>query len=429
MKSKRRWISLVLALCLLALTACGSGGEKAETDAVKPEPAVTDRSIAPGDTGDSLVPLEADAPEEPEELKVYFLDVGQGDSALITCEGEAMMIDGGGADMSAKIFSFLKKQGIERLKYVIASHPEADHVGGLAAALNCAEAERAFCSGTEAEESSFADFVKYLKEQDVELEVPSAGTELRLGSALVRFIGPVKESADANNSSLIVKISYGDTSFLFMGDAGEPAENALLKAGADLTCNVVKIGHHGSQAASSEEFLRATGAEYAVISCAAANKYGHPADRTLKNIEDCGMELYRTDLNGDICFASDGEQITTVSTEKTSSSDAFATYFMLYGVLPDITGEEEGATSADNEEELQLVPTEDIESEKGTRTETDDQSEGVICSYVLNPNSKKFHYPECFSVEKMKEKNKIYFEGTRDEVIAMGYEPCGNCKP
>ena len=249
-------------------------------------------------------------------LNVYFLDVGQADSAYITCGGESMMIDGGNKADSDYIVSFLDDIGENDLKYVFGTHVHEDHIGGLAGALTQCSVERAFCSKTSYDSKAFSDFKEKAEDQGVELEVPEPGDEYILGGCSITVLGPDEIGDDENNNSIVLKLEYGDTSFLFTGDAESSEEKQLLEDwGSKLRSDVLKVGHHGSETSSSYSFLREVMPEYAIISVGKGNSYGHPDENTLSRLSDAGASIYRTDENGTIKVHSDGYQI-SVECEK-----------------------------------------------------------------------------------------------------------------
>ena len=259
-----------------------------------------------------------------ERLTVTFLDVGQGDSTLLTCGGEAMLIDGGSPERSSLIYSVLEKEGITHLKYIAATHPHSDHAGGLAGALSYAGADEALCSEREYDSAAFSSFLRALKINGVPLRVPEAGERLSLGGAEITVLGPLDNNELMNNNSLVFRIRYGDISFLITGDCQMDEEASLLsaeKAGmlpCPLKSSVLKVGHHGSSDASSFDFLEAVSPSYAVISCGTGeeNPFGHPHERTLRKLEDLDVHILRTDLDGDIRFVTDGTALTAETSGK-----------------------------------------------------------------------------------------------------------------
>lgn len=337
----------------------------------------------------ALMGCTASAETDP-DLTVHFIDVGQADATLVICDGEAMLIDGGNVADSSLIYAYLKEHGITHLDYIVCTHPHEDHVGGLAGALNYASVGTALCSVTSYDSEAFRNFASYLAKQDINITVPSAGDVFELGGATVTVLGPITESDEINNMSIVLRIVYGETSFLMTGDAEREEEQDVLAAGYELASTVLKAGHHGSNSSTTYPFLREIMPRYSVISVGEDNSYGHPTEDTLSRLRDADVIVYRTDMQGTIICASDGESVSFI-TEKNASVDTLAAV---------------GSSS--------------------TRRETSSSAE---TAYILNTNTHKFHYPDCPSVDQMKEKNKQEYTGDRQELIDQGYSPCGNCKP
>ena len=245
-------------------------------------------------------------------FEIHFFDVGEADAALVECDGHFMLIDGGYPENSSFLYSWLQQNGIRHLDYIICSHPHVDHVGGLSGALQYASVGTAYCPVTEYNSRAFRNFVKYLASQGKTITVPSPGQTITLGSAAATFLGPVDMTLaeeNENNGSLILRIEYGTTSFLFTGDAEKEEELSVLSAGAELRSTLLKVGHHGSYTSSSKEFLEAVRPEYAVISVGKENDYNHPHDSVLKRLGQVCGTIYRTDLDGEIICRSDGKNL------------------------------------------------------------------------------------------------------------------------
>lgn len=258
---------------------------------------------------------QSDIPEN-SNFEVHFIDVGQADSALIECDGETMMIDGGNVADSNVVAAYLKKEDVTELNYVVCSHAHEDHVGGLSGALSVTKADNIYAPKTEANTKAYKNFKKKAEEQNVEIKHPNVGDKIQLGSSTVEFLGPVDENGkDLNSTSIVLKIIYGNTSFLFTGDAESDEEEEILNSGADLKSTVLKVGHHGSRTSTSYPFLREVMPQYAVISVEKGNSYGHPNEETLSKLSDAGVEVYRTDESGDIVMTSDGNSI-SITTSK-----------------------------------------------------------------------------------------------------------------
>ena len=274
------WLIALVLIALYGLYLLLSGGSKAE-------------------------PLQTGG----EELRVLFIDVGQADSALLTCGGESLLIDGGNVDDSSTVYTVLKKNGVTHLDYVVCTHAHEDHVGGLSGALEACTAGTVYCPVTDYDSKAFRNFSDRVAEQNCELTVPKAGETFALGGAEVEFLACDPEAEDTNNTSIVLRVSYGATSFLFMADAETPVEQALLDAGTDLSATVLKVGHHGSSTSTSYRFLNEVMPRYAVISVGKDNSYGHPHEKILSRLEDADARILRTDELGDILFVSDGKTV------------------------------------------------------------------------------------------------------------------------
>lgn len=263
---------------------------------------------------------EENSSELPDDsyFEITFFDVGEGDSTLLKCDGQTMLIDGGLPESSSFLYSYLMQHGIDYLDYIVCTHAHEDHVGGLSGALNYARVGTVYAPVTEFDTRAFQSFVKYLEKQEKEITVPSAGDSFTLGSALVQIVGPVDmamAAENANNTSIVLRIVYGETSFLLTGDAETIEEESILDAGYDIRCDVLRVGHHGSYTSTSDAFLKAVSPDYCVISVGKDNAYGHPHDVVVDRIVESGAIIYRTDLDGYIACTSDGENV-TFQTEK-----------------------------------------------------------------------------------------------------------------
>ena len=361
----------------------------------------------------------ATVPEIPEgsSFSITYFDVGQGDCALVQCDGAYLLIDGGPPEASSLLYSALTREGIDFLNYVVVTHPDTDHSGGVAGALEAATAGRAFCSVTQADQRSFNAMVERLNSQDVALEAPEVGDSFQLGSALVQVIGPVErtDDGDANNDSIMLKITYGTTVFVFAGDADEGEEKG---AASYLDgCDVLKVAHHGSAGSSCYAFLRAALPKNAVISCSADNSYGHPTDAALSRLRDCGAAVYRTDMQGDIVAESDG---TTVTVTPARNADTDTLVAGPGGGLGAAAGSNNAGASAGS------AAGGASDSESASNQGTGGEGSSTAGSYIGNVNSKKFHRPSCSTLPA--EHNRVYFD-SRDEAINAGMVPCKRCNP
>lgn len=432
---------------------------------------------------------------EESSFSIRFLDVNQADATLVECDGHYMLIDGGNRSDSDKMYAILKESEIQHLDIVVGTHVDEDHIGGLAGALNYATADKVFCTTTTYDTDVFSDFAKYADQNGGGIMTPKVGEVYSLGSAEVTILG-INAGNTTNDSSVVFKIKYGETTFLFTGDAEAAAEQEILNAGLDISATVLKVGHHGSADSTTQEFLDEIMPSYAVISVGSENMYLHPAKETLDKLKNADAKVYRTDLQGEIVLVSDGENV-SITTEKNVEPEElmisgeeikaqleaeeraklelekkkvytyqsinkkmYAAKAVNVREIPNTDGQKLGGLSYAEEVAVtgkcnetgwyriiyhgieayvsdhyltEEKPEQPIVVQRENPSENDDESTKTIApagtDYVLNKNTGKFHYPSCRSVKQMKEKNKIYFNGTRDEVIAKGYDSCGNCHP
>jgi len=363
MKPKTR--KLLLLACVIALAVCLV---LIYLEEARPEPAAPSLSA---EAAPEQAPFEAG-------FSILFIDVGQADSMLVRCGGESMLVDGGNVGDSDLLATVLKKQGVDELDYVVCTHAHEDHAGGLPGALHQAKLERALAPVREASNRPFSKFVQAAEQQGVSIEVPEPDDTFPLGDATVEVLGPREDYDETNNTSLVLRLTYGDTRFLLTGDMESDAEQDLLDAGCDVSADLLKVGHHGSSSSSSHRFLEAVAPEYAVISCEQGNDYGHPHDETLQALSDAAVKLYRTDMQGDILAESDGKSI-HITTARNQNAETNP-----YGM------------------------------------------EGAPDYYIGNRTSLKFHRPSCSGLPAPS--NRIRFD-SRDEALSAGYAPCGLCRP
>ena len=257
-------------------------------------------------------------------FEVHYLDVGQADATLIMCDGKNMLIDGGNVEDSSLIYAYLEEHGVDTLDYMICTHAHEDHIGGLAGALNYAQVDTAYCPVEEYDTDAFADFKKYLEKQGKEITVPEAGTEFRLGNAMCKILGlNLGRNDDPNNTSIVLKVQYGDTAFLFSGDAEQSVETSIIEDGYDIGCTVMKIPHHGSDTSLSYRWLNDAMPEYGVLSVGEDNSYGHPCEDTLSKLRDAEVKVFRTDMQGHIICTSDGKEV-SFKVERNEKADTLS---------------------------------------------------------------------------------------------------------
>lgn len=243
------------------------------------------------------------APEAPAgELEVHFIDVGQGDAILLRCDGEAALVDAGTPDCRESLLEYLQGQRLEEPKYVFASHPHADHIGSMAAVIDAFGCQTFIMPDMVSYTRAFENMLDSVERCGAETQLGKAGDTFELGQAQLELLWPAQgyEAEDANNISLVIRVTYGPYSFLLTGDAESSVEKEFVSNLPATT--VLKAGHHGSKTSSSQALLEAARPEYCVISVGAGNSYGHPSPEILEKLEQLGCQIYRTDLQGDIVF-------------------------------------------------------------------------------------------------------------------------------
>jgi len=238
-------------------------------------------------------------------LKVHFIDVGQGDSILIDHGSEEVLIDGG--EKSPGVTDYIKKYIDGPLEVMVATHTDADHIGGLIKVLKDFQVEEIWLNGYTATSKTYQDFMAAVNAEGAEVNQAKRNGTISTESLNFSILNPPDTLfSDANNNSIVLRLEYGDTVFLFTGDAEKEAEANMLATESELWAQILKVGHHGSSSSSSLNFLEAVSPDMAVISCGEGNSYGHPHDITLNNLSNLGIIIYRTDESGDIIVESDG---------------------------------------------------------------------------------------------------------------------------
>lgn len=373
LKCKRKIMSLLLCV----MVALGISGGSSET-----APLGNERNYGTKQN------TEADlAP-----MTVHYLDVGQGDCTLIVCGDSAMLIDAGGEAMGTAVQLYLKKQGISRLDYVIVTHFDEDHIGGLDVILTKFDCGTIIMPEYEKETAAFRNLLEAMKYRNYKNTFPEVGKTYHFGDGEFTILSPDRRHEDSNNNSVSLIIRHGEKRFLFTGDAEETGEQLMLENGLDLSCDVYQAGHHGSAFSSTSEFLDAAKPAWAVISCGEGNSYGHPRAKTLNAFRSRGIKVFRTDEQGTLVASSDGEKISW----NCSPSETWK------------AGEPSLQTSKPFSQKMGPSP---------------DSSSPL---YVLNQSSKKFHLPSCDSLPTGNRKDTNM---SRKEILDSGYAPCKRCRP
>ncbi|MBU5450631.1 ComEC/Rec2 family competence protein [Acetivibrio sp. MSJd-27] len=248
-------------------------------------------------------------------MEITYLDVGNADCEIIRMEdGTNIVIDAGTKDQSGNIIRALKRKGIRKIDYLIATHPHADHIGGMEDIIDSAEIGTVVFPSVVHTSKTYENLLKKIKEKEIPAVKAESGVVLHeTDRCKIQLVAPKKDEKyeSLNNYSAVLHIAYGNTTFLFAGDAEKLSENEMLNY--EIRSDVLKVGHHGSRTSSSEKFIAKVNPRIAVISCGKDNEYGHPHQETLETLKNA--EVYRTDKNGDIIIHTDGTNL-TVATEK-----------------------------------------------------------------------------------------------------------------
>lgn len=316
-----------------------------------------------------------------QELKVTFLDVGQGDSTFIELpEGECMLIDAAEPEYSDEILTYIKEEGYDSIDYLVSTHPHSDHIGGMRTIVEELGIGTVYMPKVQNNTQMFENLLKSIRAKGLKIQTARAGTEIfsdEKENLAIEVVAPNEDSySDLNDYSAVIRLSYGDTSFLFMGDAEKRSEKEIAE---EIQADVLKVGHHGSDYSSGSDFLNDVSPDYAVISCGKGNKYGHPNKETLDKLKKIHAEILRTDRQGDIVITSNGSEISVL----------------------DENGKETAKTvsKADSKEDT-----------------------GADNVYITKSGS-KYHRADCYT---LKSEPKCL---TEKEARAQGYEPCSKCNP
>lgn len=247
-----------------------------------------------------------------DQLIIDFFDVGQADSILIRNQDKTMLIDAGTNEMGNIVVEHLKEYGISKIDYLIGTHPHEDHIGGLDDVINNFDIGQVYMPQITTTTKTFEDVLNAIENKNLKITSPNKDDIIELGQANTKFMTiPILDRDNLNLSSLVIRLEFGNNSFLFMGDAEKENEQSIKWPKTD----VLKVGHHGSNTSSTKEFLNQVQPQYSIIMVGKDNSYKLPKEETINKLQECGSEIYRTDLNGDIQIISDGNNIEVI-TEK-----------------------------------------------------------------------------------------------------------------
>lgn len=264
------------------------------------------------------------------EMRVHFIDVGQGDSIFIESpNGKTMLVDGGVKGAGQKVVSYLKELGVNKLDIVVATHPDADHIGGLIPVLNSIDIGQFYDSGKVHTSQTFEEMLTLIDTKNIPYNVPKTGDRIAFDDDInVKVLNANENATDNNDASIVLKITYGNVSFLLTADAGIALEKEMMQD--DVKATILKAGHHGSNTSSSTEFIQAVHPEVTILSYGEGNKYGHPHAEVVDRLQAIGSKIYATAEAGTVIVSTDGVNYdvnskemsgTNVSTPKATSAN------------------------------------------------------------------------------------------------------------
>lgn len=392
----RRLLSLITILVLssMMLTGC------AESMEVVPENITADEQSV------EIKTKEKEEAKEAGNLEVHFLDVGQGDATFISCDGHYMLIDGGNNDKGTAVQNYLQKQGVETLDYVIGTHPDADHIGGLDVVLYKFDCNTIIMPDVINDTRTYDDVVQVMKNKNYTTTYPVVGQTYTLGGATFTIIAPNRTyGSSLNDWSVGILLQNGDNRFLFTGDAEEDAEADIVENGIDISADVYKVAHHGSNTATTDAFFEAAAPTCAVISAGEENSYGHPHAEVLNKLRQAGVLVFRTDEQGTIVANSDGNDITWNCSPSESWQSGEA------------TGGSFGAA------ESKSAVAQDLDEHSVENSYADDTGTDESVTVHITESGSKYHLAGCQYLSKSD------IKVTLAEAKAKGLEPCSQCNP
>lgn len=359
---------------------------------------------------------EIEAPAEPElgDMTATFIDVGQGDSTLVELpDGKVMLIDAGEASASQSVLNALDEADVDDIDYLVATHPHADHIGGMEAVLDAYEVGEVWMPDAPDTTETYEGFLDAVDAEGCPVEQAVAGESIVDDEAgyTVDVLAPADDvdSEDMNDYSAIVKVTYGDTALLFTGDA---SAQEIVDANPGHV-DVLKAAHHGSETGTNAEVMTETTPEFVVMSYAEGNSYGHPDQSALDAVSAAGATAYSTAANGNVTATSDGEQV-SVETEKNGT--------IVAGVSAEERAQQEAEAQAQAEAEAQAQAEAEAEAQAQQQQQQAEPQEDMV---VITQSGEKYHRPGCRTLSRSKNTSTV----TRSEAEAMGLGPCGVCNP
>ncbi len=400
----------LILLCVFSFTLPRINETSADSQLLSQE-SINKKKYTKKAKNEGETPQEATTNEVTEnKAEIHFINTGNSDAILIKEGSKAALIDGGDNDDENTVVSYLKKQGVKELEYIFATHPDADHIGGLDAVINSIAVKNVYVSNGDANTKTYVDFINAISNKGLNPSVPLLNSEFKLEKSKFKVLSVANEK-EVNDNSIVLEYINGNDKILFMGDAGREIENNINTEDVDL----LKIGHHGSRTSSDPSFIRKTNPEYAVITVGENNRYGHPHEETMDTLKNNNIEVHRNDECGDIIFISTGKGLEVnckigsynVGNKKQSSSSSSNKNYSSSNKYSDTTKNTNNLASSD---------TSKVE-------ESDNISDSSSSDIVYwTPNGKSYHLTKSCSTLS---RSKIINSGTISQ--SGKNDPCDRC--
>lgn len=383
----------ILSLIMTMLIMLGTTGCEQEKKAELPSATEVTKTVTQASTEVPQTPAPTETPKaEYTDMRLHFIDVGQGDSTFIELgNGQTMLIDAGNPENGYEIAGYIKGLEYTDINYVVATHPHSDHIGGMSTVLQSFAIGDMYMPGQAHTSQTFENLVDTIAQEGITLHKAKAGVNVLDDDKIkIDILAPFNdEYSNLNNCSAVVRVKYGNTVALFTGDAEQQIESQILNSGID--ADILKVGHHGSGTASTSSFISVVTPKTAVISCGKYNSYGHPHNETLARLDNAGADIYRTDEVGTVIVTADMEK--NISVDKKASEI------------------KENAPPV-------VVVTPEPQQETNTAVSNDNTSQTVY----ITRTGKKYHRDGCSYL-------KSRIESTVSEAKGMGLGPCSRCNP
>lgn len=398
-------IIFIIIFTLMLMTGCSNSISEPIIDDINTE--VNNNIVTSEDTkltdDEKLTSVSKDDFNSNNEmLEVHYIDVGQGDAILIKQGESNMLIDAGENHKGPEVVTYLKQQNITTLEYVIGTHPHSDHIGGLDDVIHAFDVKRVIMPNKSHTTKTFEDVLNAIQSKNLKITKPTVGDVYDLGNAKFTIIGPNNSSySNLNDYSVAIRVEYGNNSFMFTGDAEKISEQEMVNNDLTLKSDVLKAGHHGSNTSNMESFVNKVNPDYVVIQVGKENKYNHPNDDIIERFKSRNIQIYQTNIHGNIVAYSDGNNITFKNATKDDS----------------ISNKYDNSNQS-SQTVISKNPNNEIENIKN---EVKNLSE---VEFVGTKSTKVFHISNCKYVAKPE--NRINFK-SKEEALSAGYRGCKVC--